>query len=364
MTATAQRLVGRDTEMEVLGGLLDAACAGSSRFAVVTGEPGIGKTSLLAELADRAQARGCLVLDGRASELERELPFGLIVDAFDAYLESLDGRSFDRVAADELDELATVFPSLRSLASTAGGTETVEERYRAHRAVRALTERLAAGQPFVLTLDDLHWSDGASVELIRHVLRRPPEAAVLIAVGFRTARADPALVAAIETAGVDGWVTQVGLGPLAAGDAATLVDAGPAERERLYRRSGGNPFYLLQLARRGADGGPDADETTMRWGRSRRPACPGPWPPRSPPSSPTSPRPCGTSLVRRPWPATRSSSTSRSRRRRWPRRTRSPPSTSSSPATCCAPTRCRAGSASVIPSCAAPSTPPARRAHG
>jgi predicted ATPase len=51
---------------------------------VLTGEPGIGKSSLLRELGRAAEARGCLVLEGRATEMERELPFGLVVDALDA----------------------------------------------------------------------------------------------------------------------------------------------------------------------------------------------------------------------------------------------------------------------------------------
>jgi predicted ATPase len=110
---------------------------------VVTGEPGIGKTSVLAEPAARADGRGCLALSGRAAELERELPFGLWVDAIDAYLQSLDARPFARLGR---DELAAVFPSLRSLAAAKPSSPTtVAERFRAHHAVRELIERLARG---------------------------------------------------------------------------------------------------------------------------------------------------------------------------------------------------------------------------
>ena len=255
MTSVAQSLVGRDAELELLDHLLDEACAGSSRFLVVTGEPGIGKTSLLAELVRRAEDRGCLVLAGRAAEMERELPFGLVVDAFDAYLESLDARTYDRLAADELGELASVFPALRSLRSSPKGPGTATERFRAHHAVRELMERLAARQPLALMLDDVHWSDGASVELIGHLLRRPPEAALLVAATFRTGQARPALVGAIEAAARDGDVEQLALGPLGEDEAATLVELDDrADRDHLYRESGGNPFYLLQLARGGAGG--------------------------------------------------------------------------------------------------------------
>src|SRR5918997_6280397 len=115
MDATAEPLVGRDSEIEVLDRLLAGTRGGGARFATVSGEPGIGKTSLLAELARRARGADCLVLEGRATELERELPFGLVVDALDAHLDALDARAFHRLAADDVGELAAVFPSLRTL---------------------------------------------------------------------------------------------------------------------------------------------------------------------------------------------------------------------------------------------------------
>ena len=60
MAHLANTLVGRDIELELLQDVLEHACAGTSRFAVLSGEPGIGKTSLLAELGRRAEERGCL----------------------------------------------------------------------------------------------------------------------------------------------------------------------------------------------------------------------------------------------------------------------------------------------------------------
>jgi predicted ATPase len=71
-----------------------------------------------------------------------------------------------------------VFPSLRSLD---GGSEPIAsagERFRAHHAVRELIERLAASRPLVLALDDVHWCDGASAELLSHLLRRRTDAAL------------------------------------------------------------------------------------------------------------------------------------------------------------------------------------------
>ena len=156
------------------------------------------------------------MLEGRAAELETELPFGLVVDAFDGYLQALDPRADERLAADELGELGSVFPALRSLGAAAGGPSTAADRFRAHHAVRELIERLAARQPLVLVLDDAHWSDGASVELIAHLLRRRPEAAVMVAAAVRTGQAPPALAATVEAAIRAGQIERLALGPLSA----------------------------------------------------------------------------------------------------------------------------------------------------
>jgi DNA-binding CsgD family transcriptional regulator/tetratricopeptide (TPR) repeat protein len=255
MALLAEPLIGRDAELALLEGVLNEACAGTHQFAVVSGEPGIGKTSLLGALARRAEDRGCLVLEGRATELERALPFGMVVDAFDAYLESLDPQTYDRLASAGLEELSSIFPSLRSLGK---GSEprTAAERFRAHHAVRELVDRLAARQPVVMVFDDIHWSDGASLELLEFLLRRPTHAAVMGVIAYRTGQASSAVAATVEDGVRSGQVTRVALGPLAREDAMQLIPDDAAERsDHLYQDSGGNPFYLLQLVRSGDGAG-------------------------------------------------------------------------------------------------------------
>src|SRR5262249_52979215 len=148
------------------------------------GEPGIGKTRLLRELAVRADQQGRLVLSGSASELELDLPFSAFVDALDEYVETLDPKRLSALDDNVQAELAHVFPSLSSLA-TGRKVGLQHERYRSHRAVRALLEELAEPASLVLVLDDFHWADAASVELLGALLRRPPGAAVLIALAVR-----------------------------------------------------------------------------------------------------------------------------------------------------------------------------------
>lgn len=250
MALLAERFVGRAGELGALEQVLDELDRGRSGAIELVGEPGIGKTRLLREAAARAELRGQLVLLGSASELERDLPFSVFVDALDEYLQALDPKRLAILDDDVQAELAHVFPSLSALAS-AGDVALQHERYRSHRAVRALLEQLAQTRPLVLVLDDFHWADSASVELLGALLRRPPAASVLTAVALRPHQMPERLAAAFERAHRAAALTRLELGALTPDEARELlggrVDAAGAAV--LYEESGGNPFYLEQLVR-------------------------------------------------------------------------------------------------------------------
>jgi DNA-binding CsgD family transcriptional regulator len=250
MTLLTDHFVGRADELGAFDQILAEVDQGRAAAIELVGEPGIGKTRLLAEFAARADARGRLVLSGSASELEQDLPFSVFVDALDEYLQGLDASRLDRLDEDVRAELAHVFPSLSGLA-TARGVALQHERYRSHRAVRALLEHLADTRPLVLVLDDCHWADSASVELLGALLRRPPAAAVLIAVAVRPRQMPQRLSAALERAHREAALACIELAALNPVEAREFLGEGVdvADATVLYDESGGNPFYLEQLAR-------------------------------------------------------------------------------------------------------------------
>ena len=210
------------------------------------GEPGIGKTRLLTELGVRADRHGWLVLSGSAAELEGELPFAVFVDALDEYLRSLAPHELGDLDEDAVGELAQVFPAL------AGGDRArAGDRYRTHRAVRRLLEALARSKPLVLLLDDLHWADAGSLDLLGSLLRRPPAAAVLIAMALRPRQVPDRLSGALERAWRAGGLTRLELGALSSSEARELLGERIEEADlaALYEQANGNPFYLEQLAR-------------------------------------------------------------------------------------------------------------------
>ena len=141
-------LVGRRQELARLDAALDALRSPGARWLVLGGEPGTGKTRLLTELGARAQAREQLVLVGRGSELERDLPFGVWVAALDDHVAALGPDRVEALVGDRAAELARVLPSIAPATRPLGGLQ--DERFRAHRAVRALLVGLAARQPVVV----------------------------------------------------------------------------------------------------------------------------------------------------------------------------------------------------------------------
>ena len=351
--SSAGPTIGRESELEQFDDALESLGATSSACIAVEGEPGIGKTRLLAEVRLRAEERGCLVLGGAATEFERELPFGVWTDAMDAYVASQELDLHEHWSAELVAELGEIVPSSQR-ASRRSSRAVADERYRTHRAARELLELLARDRPLVVVLDDLHWGDEASIELLATLLRRGADAPVLLALAFRPGQAPARLSAALATSSA----LRISLEPLTEAQAtALLADVDPGTAAAMYRHGGGNPLYLEQLRRAAGDGTLEAtpaegDDPVRLQAWPCRPPLRRRWPgsshrsrPRSsrcsaPPRSPVSP---SRSISRHPSP----SSTRRTGSRRWTRCSRS---------TWSVRRRFRAGSRFATPSCGVRST--------
>ncbi|HZB30642.1 MAG TPA: AAA family ATPase [Streptosporangiaceae bacterium] len=252
-------LIGRQHVLQVFDECLTAVARGSFQFLGLVGEPGAGKTRLLAELATAADAHRLPVLWGRAAEYEQQMPFGMVIDALDDHLETRAERLPDTLGPAAMRSLASVFPSL-SAAQPPGEAEVDTDhtglaRYRLYRVIRQLLDELARPSGVVLILDDGHWADDSSVELLDHLVRHPVRGKVLIAVSYRPAQVSSRLATLVESAvqapGSQGRLVPVG--PLNEAEVAQFL--GPAvsrsRRRALYEASGGNPFYLEALSRIG-----------------------------------------------------------------------------------------------------------------
>ncbi|TYB50035.1 AAA family ATPase [Actinomadura chibensis] len=254
--------MGNKDALRTMREVLDGSAGGEFRVLTLAGEPGMGKTRLLGELASAAAGRGLPVMSGRASEFEQEMPFGVFVDALDDAIEEKLPELVSELRPGVVGQLAMVFPAMSAAPDGPGDGLAADDqggpaglvRYRLYSAVRDLIERLALPGGLVLALDDMHWADASSVELLNHLVRHPPSTGVLIAVAYRPAQVGPALATPLRAAAEHG--PGITLAPLTLDEVAELLgpDVGRTRCEALYKASGGNPFYLDALVRMASAG--------------------------------------------------------------------------------------------------------------
>jgi len=245
-------IAGRRSELFALDAALDAAASGRPTSLALTGEPGIGKTELLCELRRRATRRGFAVAGGTAVESERETPLVLLGDALSDALACGHAHGLARLEERRLMELAAVF---RAPSGDGSGRRrsASEEIRRPHAAVASALRMLVAARPLVVTLDDLHWADAASLDVIGRLLADPSPPAFVLALAYRPVLLPPGVAGAMAAAVRGGRLTELPLAPLEPSEAAELLGPGVAApcRARILEDGGGNPFSMLELARAG-----------------------------------------------------------------------------------------------------------------
>jgi tetratricopeptide (TPR) repeat protein len=256
----ARMFVGRERELAELEAHLEAAAAGHGGVVLLGGEPGVGKTRLLDELATRARPRGVTALWGRCWEEGGAPPYWPWVQVLRAELRrGTPERLFAEVGAQSA-LLSVILPELAARtgprpADVMAGLESVDERFALFDAVAACFRAIASHGPVLLLLDDVHAADRPSLRLLAflaHELRGTP---VLVVCAHREAevRARPAVAEVLAEAARDG--AAVALGGLTERDVARFLEvrvgvrASPAVVTALHRQTGGNPFFLDEVVR-------------------------------------------------------------------------------------------------------------------
>ena len=233
------QLIGRDTALETLRGLLEEAAGGHGRTALLAGEAGVGKSSVLRRFLELAEATGARVLRGECTEIEARRPFGPFIDAF----------------------AAAALPLPPALAQGAPGAMPAEEieRYRAHAGFAdAITEE-AERAPLVVAIEDIHWADEATLELIPYLARKLRDRRVLLLCTYRDDelhRLHPLRVTLAELKR-SRLVSEVRLPRLSEDEVAMMMQVTlglsqaptTAWRQAIYERCEGNPFFIEEVLR-------------------------------------------------------------------------------------------------------------------
>ncbi|WP_315967855.1 ATP-binding protein [Planotetraspora sp. A-T 1434] len=259
--AVSPVFVGRDAELETLDEAFGQARKQAAAAVLVGGEAGVGKTRLTSRFAERANQDGAHVLIGGCVELSTE---GLAYAPFTAALRQLVREtSAVQVAAllpeGAARELARLLPEF---GEPSGDGETESARARLFELILALLERLAERRPVVLVIEDIHWADRSSRDLIAFLSRNLRTAPVLMVMTYRSDelhRTHPLRPVLAELSRVDGVIrldlprfTQEEVAAQMAGILGVTPEF--ARVDKVFERSGGIPLFVEALLDCGNDG--------------------------------------------------------------------------------------------------------------
>ncbi|MCG6876516.1 MAG: AAA family ATPase, partial [Betaproteobacteria bacterium] len=251
--------VGRSNEHGLLIGLIARLTTGAGHTVLIEGEPGIGKSRLMREVARYAEAQHLPTLATNCYEIERAIPYQPVIDIVTRALDRASPAALRNLAPVSLAELAALvpavaerFPELPELSR-----DFPEARQaRLSRAVGQLLEATRTNRPLILMVDDIQWADAASAQVLHYLARHAAARPVLVMYAYRDEELDndEQFGRFVESLRREAGAQRMPLARFGPADAETLVAAlgdakfdAPGLAERLHRETEGNPFFLMSI---------------------------------------------------------------------------------------------------------------------
>ncbi len=268
-------LIGRDAPLSTVFGMLDHARTERGGVLLVSGDAGVGKSRLVRALVERARSLGFVALQGACFETDRAQPYAPILDLVRVLAATASPALAAHYFAPAGAELVTLFPELRSILADATPRQTLdpeEDRRRLFHAVTDAVQTLARVQPLLLVIEDVHWSDDSTLDLILHLARRVGPQPIVLALTFRSDEIGSRLgrlLAELDRARV---AAEVRLRPLDMAAVSAMLQAifgsqvafGSAFIGGLHALTEGNPFFIEEMLKALLVAG-DLAHTDGRW---------------------------------------------------------------------------------------------------
>ncbi|GAC1615111.1 MAG: helix-turn-helix transcriptional regulator [Candidatus Dormibacteraceae bacterium] len=258
-------MVGREEELTRLEDALLAACRGAGSVMIVAGDAGLGKSRLAGEVMQRADRIGAEVMEGSCSEAELALPYLPFLEAIGNHLEATDlGRLRERLEPSATAELGHLFPRLGTASGPVSDSDSSQARMRLYEAILALLRTAAEEKGLLLVIEDIHWADASTRELLDYIARRLRNSRILLLATYRRDelhRKHPLLPT------IQGWQRSrlaelIELEALDPHQVAKMVSGilddtavGEEFRDFLHARTEGNPFVLEEMLKAALDRG-------------------------------------------------------------------------------------------------------------
>jgi DNA-binding winged helix-turn-helix (wHTH) protein/tetratricopeptide (TPR) repeat protein len=252
--------VGRKREWAELSDALADAASGHGRLCLISGEPGIGKTRICAELAIEARAKGLAGVVGHCTEQEA-VPYLPFVEILETWVDRAPDRdALRKLLGEEGPELGRMLPRLkRALPDLPPPLELspLQARRILFNCFRDLAARIAREQPTLLVLEDLHWAEESTLSLLAHLTPHLSDLPLLVLCTYRDMESEVthALAKTLEESVRGRRDSTIRLTALRREEVAQLLNALSGKEapvsvvNEIYRETAGNPFFVEELFR-------------------------------------------------------------------------------------------------------------------
>ncbi|MCZ7578069.1 MAG: AAA family ATPase [Dehalococcoidia bacterium] len=277
--ARGTRFVGREPELAALAERMQAAERGESSVVLLSGEPGIGKSRLLRELAGRALSQGWMVLSGRAYDTEGMPPYLPVVEVLRQYVHASSDEELEPIVS-AAPQIAMLLPevAVRLGLASPGRLDPESERYALFQAVSEFFLHAAnttEARGLLIFLDDLHWADRSTLLLFQHLARHMAAARLCLVGTYRTVgvEAGHPLFPILADLTRERLYEAISLAPLSPEESEVLVATltsrkaiSPSLIESIHDRTKGNPFFIEEVVRHLQGEGRDLDDPALASG--------------------------------------------------------------------------------------------------
>ncbi len=254
------QFVGRQRELELIWNQYEAARGGSARIVLMVGELGIGKTRLLDEMSARAMQDGAIVLRGSASEAEGMPPYLPFLEALGKHIRTTPPGDLHEQISVAPQALASILPELAvhlGELPVSYPSPPEQARLRLYESVGTFLKAISEPHALVLTIDDFHWADTASLDLLCHIMRQQSNAQLLVLCTCREGEIgqNSAIDRAVHELTRQRVLTTVAVNPLSAEEIEALAVSyiggpiSPGVSRLLQAQSEGNPFFAEEILR-------------------------------------------------------------------------------------------------------------------
>lgn len=251
-------LIGRAAPLSTVFHTLDRARAGHGGTLLVSGEAGIGKSRIVRAMVERARSLGFVTLQGACFEADRAHPYAPVLDLVRVLSTTASPALAAHYFAPAGAELVTLFPELRSIFPDIPARQALdpeEERRRLFHSFSDAVHALGRVQPLLLVIEDVHWSDDATLDLVLHFARQIGPQPIALVLTFRSDELGPRLARLLADFDRARCASEVGLRPLAAPEISAMLQAifgsevafGSAFVDGLHGLTEGNPFFIEEM---------------------------------------------------------------------------------------------------------------------